>query len=37
MKKILLTTLIMLSIVAACVLAARAFDLVGILRRMHGH
>jgi hypothetical protein len=37
MKKILATTLIVLSIVVACVVAAHAFDLVGMLRRMHGH
>jgi len=37
MKKMLVTTLIVLSIVVACVLAAHTFDLVGMLRRMHGH
>jgi hypothetical protein len=37
MKKILVTTLVVLAIVAAFVLAARWFDLVGMLRRMHGH
>jgi hypothetical protein len=37
MKKILVTTLVVLAIVAAFVLAARSFDLVGMLRRMHEH
>jgi hypothetical protein len=37
MKKILVTTLVVFAIVTAFVLAAHSFDLVGMLRRMHGH
>jgi hypothetical protein len=37
MKKILITTLVVLAILAAFVLVARSYDLVAMLRRMHGH
>jgi hypothetical protein len=37
MKKILVTTLVMAAIVLALVWAANSFDLMGALRRMHGH
>jgi hypothetical protein len=37
MKKMLITTLVVFAILVAFVLAAQSFDLVGMLRRMHGH
>ena len=36
MKKIAITTSVMIAIVLAVVWAAHSFDLIGALRRMHG-
>ena len=36
MRKIVVTTLVVVAIIFALVLAAHSFDLVGMLRRMHG-
>jgi hypothetical protein len=37
MKKIILTTLIVVVVIAALGIAANSLDLMGTLRRMHGH
>jgi hypothetical protein len=37
MKKMIVTTLIVLAVVVAVAVAANSFDLMGTLRRMHGH
>jgi hypothetical protein len=37
MKKLILTTLTIAVIAIALIVAANSFDLVGTLRRMHGH
>jgi hypothetical protein len=37
MKKILLTTLVLTVVVAVLMLAAGSFDVIGAIRRMHGH
>jgi hypothetical protein len=37
MKKIVITSLVMVALVVVLVLAAHAFDFMGALRRMHGH
>jgi hypothetical protein len=37
MKKILITTLVVAVLILAVAMAASSFDLMGTLRRMHGH
>jgi hypothetical protein len=37
MKKILVTTAVVVAIILAVSMAASSFDLMGTLRRMHGH
>jgi hypothetical protein len=37
MKRILITTLVLTVIVAVLMLAAGSFDVIGAIKRMHGH
>jgi hypothetical protein len=37
MKKMLITSLILVAVIVALIWVGQSFDLMGALRRMHGH